>query len=271
MSLMKSCSLILAYVRGFQIFKELPNTVHFVCCSQSTSTAAMAHMDSVKLTDEETISKGSELTERFRSMAVSPQELNNKAVVSSQARQAKSKGNSATRADRASKSNTDKALTSSSKTHVKAANHDVHSALAARLLQIPKGTIPLTAGERERLSRALGINDMNRYVRSERRSRKNAALMKEAEYVRRNFELHNNELYRKTSKGLKKVVTIESAFDVISLTHVDGGHLGCDETFALVDAKYYGIQRDNVEWILNRCGVCGSLRNTRPTPSADPS
>jgi hypothetical protein len=73
------------------------------------------------------------------------------------------------------------------------------------------------------------------------------------------FQLINNKLYRKPdSKFLNPRYTIpeSEAFDAIASEHLQLLHAGYMKTWAIVQQKFYGIKREDVESILKRCKNC---------------
>lgn len=85
------------------------------------------------------------------------------------------------------------------------------------------------------------------------------------------FELINNKLYRRADSkflNLRYVVPESEAFDVIANEHLQLLHAGQTKTWAAVQEKYYGIKRDEIEFILKRCKNCAL---NRPAATKAPS
>jgi hypothetical protein len=70
------------------------------------------------------------------------------------------------------------------------------------------------------------------------------------------FELIQNKLYRKPDQlhsDLRYVVPESEAFDVIANEHLKLLHAGRVKVWSIIQQKFYGIKREDVEFILKRC------------------
>jgi hypothetical protein len=77
------------------------------------------------------------------------------------------------------------------------------------------------------------------------------------------FELNNDKLYRKADiihQNPRYVVPESEAFDLIINEHLQLLHAGRDKTWAAIQAKYYGINRPEVIFILKLCKNCALNR-----------
>jgi Integrase zinc binding domain len=77
------------------------------------------------------------------------------------------------------------------------------------------------------------------------------------------FELINKKLYRKADAKFpnpRYVVPESETFDIIANEHLQLLHAGQTKTWAAVQQKYYGIKRQDIEFILKRCKNCALNR-----------
>ncbi len=77
------------------------------------------------------------------------------------------------------------------------------------------------------------------------------------------FELINKKLYRKADSKFtnpRYVVPESETFDIIANEHLQLLHTGQTKTWAAVQQKYYGIKRQDIEFILKRCKNCALNR-----------
>ena len=73
------------------------------------------------------------------------------------------------------------------------------------------------------------------------------------------FELINNKLYRRPDSKFpnpRYVVPESEAFDTIINEHLQLLHAGRTKTWSSLQQKYYGLKREEVEFILKRCKNC---------------
>jgi hypothetical protein len=74
-----------------------------------------------------------------------------------------------------------------------------------------------------------------------------------------NFELIHNKLYRQKDKrhlNPRYVVPKSEVFDVITQEHLKLLHAGRNKVWPAIEQQYYGIKREDVEFILKRCKNC---------------
>jgi hypothetical protein len=77
------------------------------------------------------------------------------------------------------------------------------------------------------------------------------------------FQLINNKLYRRPDSkfpNLRYTVPESEAFDIIANEHLQLLHAGYMKTWATIQQKYYGIKREEIEFILKRCKNCALNR-----------
>ena len=77
------------------------------------------------------------------------------------------------------------------------------------------------------------------------------------------FELIHKKLYRKADSKFpnpRYVVPESETFDIIANEHLKLLHTGQTKTWAAVQQKYYGIKRQEIEFILKRCKNCALNR-----------
>lgn len=77
------------------------------------------------------------------------------------------------------------------------------------------------------------------------------------------FELQNNKLYRQSNArhpNPRLVVPESEVFDTIANEHLQLLHAGRDKTWAAIQQKYYGINRQEVKFILKLCKNCALNR-----------
>ena len=79
-------------------------------------------------------------------------------------------------------------------------------------------------------------------------------------YVKRRFmwneETQILQAVGKNTGDQRLVITEESIADVVEIVHIQSGHLGWDATWRDVNAKYYGILRSDVIFLLKSCTTC---------------
>ena len=83
--------------------------------------------------------------------------------------------------------------------------------------------------------------------------------MKKRSWVKENFYVSGNILWRKADKKHpepRKVLAYTELADVIIETHVRLGHAGHNPTCAAVLKDYYGLVRDEIIELLRRCEIC---------------
>jgi hypothetical protein len=77
------------------------------------------------------------------------------------------------------------------------------------------------------------------------------------------FELIHNKLYKKPDKRHSKsryFVPGSEAFDTIAQEHLKLLHAGRHKVWAVIEQQFYGIKREDVEFILKRCKNCALNR-----------
>ena len=77
------------------------------------------------------------------------------------------------------------------------------------------------------------------------------------------FELYQNKLYRSPDKrhlDRRYFIPQSEAFDVIAQEHLKLLHAGCHKVWHIVEQQYYGIKREDVEFILKHCKNCALNR-----------
>jgi hypothetical protein len=77
------------------------------------------------------------------------------------------------------------------------------------------------------------------------------------------FELVYNKLYRRPDKrhlDSRYVVPRSEVFDIIAQEHLKLLHAGRNKVWLAVEQRYYGIKREDVEFILKRCKNCALNR-----------
>ena len=52
------------------------------------------------------------------------------------------------------------------------------------------------------------------------------------------------------------IILADTAFDAIKREHLQLQHAGRDKAFASVEAKYCGVIKDGVAWVVARCKNC---------------
>ncbi|KFY81192.1 hypothetical protein V499_00018 [Pseudogymnoascus sp. VKM F-103] len=86
------------------------------------------------------------------------------------------------------------------------------------------------------------------------------------------FKLVNNKIYKQSDKRsdkqhLRYVFQKAEVFDVIAQEHLKLLHAGRNKVWPIIRQKYYGIKREDVEFILKRCKNCTLNRpNTTKAP-----
>jgi hypothetical protein len=87
------------------------------------------------------------------------------------------------------------------------------------------------------------------------------------QFCLRNFELDDGCLYRKAETKYdinggaittprRYVALYCNAFQFITDIHRLLQHFGIQKTYERVSERYYGITRENVAWVVNRCSIC---------------
>jgi hypothetical protein len=84
------------------------------------------------------------------------------------------------------------------------------------------------------------------------------------------FELINNKLYRKSNvrySNARYVVQKAEVFDIIAEEHLKLLYAGRNKVWPIIEQQYYGIKREDIEFILKRCKNCTLNRpNTTKAP-----
>ncbi|KAI9882095.1 MAG: Rad2 nuclease, partial [Watsoniomyces obsoletus] len=72
------------------------------------------------------------------------------------------------------------------------------------------------------------------------------------------FELRDGQLWRRAhcKEPAKYVVCTYEVFERIKATHLQLEHAGITKTFQALQERYYGISKDEVTWLLQRCQNC---------------
>jgi hypothetical protein len=77
-----------------------------------------------------------------------------------------------------------------------------------------------------------------------------------------NYEFYDDgngqKLYRKANGNYERrlVVSGNDAFDILTQMHIKLGHPGRNKYFAGVDQQYYGLKREECDWIKEHCYRC---------------
>ena len=77
------------------------------------------------------------------------------------------------------------------------------------------------------------------------------------------FQLINNKLYKNPDSRFPEprlVVPESEAFDTIINEHLQLLHAGRTKTWSIIQQKYYGLKREEIEFILKRCKNCALNR-----------
>jgi hypothetical protein len=84
------------------------------------------------------------------------------------------------------------------------------------------------------------------------------------------FELINNKLYKQSDiRHLQPRYIVQKAevFDIIAQEHLKLLHAGRNKVWPTIEQRFYGIKREDVEFILKRCKNCTLNRpNTTKAP-----
>ena len=73
------------------------------------------------------------------------------------------------------------------------------------------------------------------------------------------FLVLNGRLYYKASSASespRRVVPISESFDRIKEAHASLGHCGYVKVFKLLNSRFYGITKEQINWLINRCQTC---------------
>jgi hypothetical protein len=79
---------------------------------------------------------------------------------------------------------------------------------------------------------------------------------------------NGQKLYRKANENYERrlVVSGNNAFDVLTQMHIKLGHPGRNRYFAGVEQQYYGLKREECDWIKEHCNKC-AIDNHLPKQS----
>lgn len=98
-----------------------------------------------------------------------------------------------------------------------------------------------------------------------------SATMTFVQKTRQNYSLdHRGDLYyhARKGKGALLVIPDDQVFDTIVQEHNALHHQGTSKTWYEVSARYHGIPKRAVDWVLQRCILCHAYRpGPRPAPT----
>jgi hypothetical protein len=94
------------------------------------------------------------------------------------------------------------------------------------------------------------------YLRDDNYPRTSQADRNNRQRAKDGFVIKNNLLFHKDSPKDREVIMGDAAYSTIRDIHTRHAHIGRDKTWAIVQANYYGITRDEISWVLDNCRVC---------------